>query len=205
MEEACSPGTSALCQDAVSSAINQARAAEGVAPLVLPPSYGSLSEARQLLVLANSEREARGLPGFAALSPRLDTLAQQGAAADNDPDGPPGTAWGSNWAGGEGSALLADYDWTYNDGPGSPNLDCTKVTPGGCWDHRRNILADYGAHPVMGTAVTEVNGVTSMTELFSSALPGPFRPVPAGAKPPPAGKRATVFINRPLPSSRSLP
>ena len=90
--------------------------------LVLPPSYRSLSEAGQLLALANSERSARGLPGFVGLSSPLDTRAQEGAAANDDPIGPPGAAWGSNWAGGEASVLLADFDWVYDDGLGSPLL-----------------------------------------------------------------------------------
>jgi len=67
------------------------------------------------------------------------------------------------------SALLADYDWMYDDGPGSPNLDCPSASVSGCWDHRRNILGDYGPHPSMGAAATTVLDVTSMTELLSSA------------------------------------
>lgn len=91
--------------------------------------------------------------------------------AGNDPNGPSGTTWGSNWAGGEASALLADYDWVYDDGPGSPNMDCTNALANGCWDHRRNVLGNYGPRPAMGAAMTMMKGVTSMTELFTSALP----------------------------------
>jgi hypothetical protein len=57
----------------------------------------------------------------------------------------------------------------YDDGPGSPNLDCPRASASGCWDHRRIILGYYGSHPFMGAAATMVGGVTSMTELLSSA------------------------------------
>ncbi len=60
----------------------------------------------------------------------------------------------------------------YDDGPGSPNLDCGHRSSSGCWDHRQNILGNYGAHPSMGAAATMVDGVTSMTELFSSGAGG---------------------------------
>ena len=173
MDEACGAATGPACQQAVLDAIDKARAAEGVGPLVLPTSYGSLSLAEQLLVLANLERVDRGLPGFAGLSDQLDGLALSGANANNDPAGPAGTSWGSNWAGGEATALLADFDWMYDDGVGSPNMDCSAQQPsGGCWDHRQNILGNYGPHPSMGAAATTVNGVSSMTEVFSSGPAG---------------------------------
>ncbi|HET9059916.1 MAG TPA: hypothetical protein VFN61_08345 [Acidimicrobiales bacterium] len=172
MEQACTGDDEAGCDAAVVKGIDDARAAERVRPLQLPAGFASLSTPAQLLVLANLERTDRGLPGFSGLSSRLDSLAAQGAAANADPQGPDGTDWGSNWAGGEQTALLADYDWMYDDGPGSPNLDCPKAGSSGCWDHRENILWDYGPHPSMGAAATRVDGVTSMTELFSSGAPG---------------------------------
>jgi hypothetical protein len=87
--------------------------------------------------------------------------------ANSDPNGPADRNWGPNWAGGKASALMADYDWKYNDGLGSPNLGCTRATPNGCWDHRLNILSNYGLHPSMGAAWTKVGGVTSLTELLA--------------------------------------
>ena len=172
MAAACKAGPGASCQAAVVRAIDNARAAEGVKALVLPSFYGTLSEAEQLLVLAELERVDRGLPGFGGLSANLDSMAQAGAASNSDPNGPANADWGSNWAGGEASALLADYDWMYDDGPGSPNLDCTSADPSGCWAHRENILGDYGTAPSMGAGVAQVNGVTSLTEIFSSAPAG---------------------------------
>ena len=47
----------------------------------------------------------------------------------------------------------------YDDGPHSPNMDCTSATASGCWDHRRNILSNYGPHPAVGAAATKVDGV----------------------------------------------
>jgi hypothetical protein len=172
MQSACEAGPGQVCQAAAVEAIDAARAAEGVGPLVLPTYYGTLNVPEQLLVLADLERVDRGLPGFEGLSHELDQLAGTGARANSDPSGPPDSDWGSNWAGGEASALLADYDWMYDDGPGSPNLDCTTRQPSGCWAHRDNILADYGPDPSMGAAATSVAGVTSMTEVFSSAPAG---------------------------------
>jgi hypothetical protein len=172
MDQACGQGTAADCQLAVVSGIDEARAAEGVGPLRLPSSYDSLSVPAQLLVLTDLERVDRGLPGFTGLSVKLDGLAEKGAVAGTDPNGPAGSTWGSNWAGGEPSALLADYDFMYNDGLGSPNFDCSGATPNGCWDHRLNILGDYGLHPSMGAAASKIDGVTSLTELLTSAPPG---------------------------------
>jgi ribosomal protein L24E len=171
MALACSNGPQP-CQEAVVQAIDQARAAEGIGPLELPSNYDSITTAEQLLVLANLERIDRGLPGFIGLSSRLDTLARSAALVNNDPKGPSDMTWGSNWAGGEASAVLADYDWMYDDGPGSPNMDCTSALASGCWDHRRNVLGNYGPHPGMGAAMTMIKGVTSMTELFTSGPPG---------------------------------
>ncbi len=217
LEAACTVGASQVCQEAALAAIDQARATEGVGPLVLPAGYDQLGQAEQLLVLANLEREARGLPGFLGLSSSLDNLAVAGARADNDPNGPAGTQWGSNWAGGEGSALLADFDWMYDDGPGSPNLDCPAPSAPGCWGHRRNILGDYGADPSMGAAVTTVGGASSMAEVFSSAPPGGLdfaltAPSPAGATAVVAAPAVTTItpallhigVTRAVPNSASI-
>jgi hypothetical protein len=168
MEQACAQGTAADCQLAVVWGIDQARAPEGVGPLHLPSDYDSLSVPDQLLVITDLERVDRGLPGFTGLSAKLDGLAEEGAITNSDPNGPADRTWASNWAGGVTSALLADYDFMYNDGLGSPNVDCSKATPNGCWDHRLNILSDYGLHPSMGAAATKVDGVMSLTELLAS-------------------------------------
>jgi hypothetical protein len=172
MDRACGEASGQACQQAVVQAIDQERAIEGVKALSLPLGYNALSTQRQLLVLADLERVDRGLPGFTGLSARLDGLAEKGALSKSDPIGPPESDWGSNWAGGEASALLADYDWMYDDGAGSPNVDCASAPDQGCWAHRRNILADYGPRPSMGAAFVSVDGMASMAQLFSSASSG---------------------------------
>ncbi|HYA44773.1 MAG TPA: hypothetical protein VED59_04140 [Acidimicrobiales bacterium] len=172
MQRACIEAQSSSCQRAVVAAIDQARAPEGLGPIRLPSDYSSLGSRSQLLVLADLERVDRGLPGFSGLSSGLDGLAQDAALSSTDPVGPADSTWGSNWAGGEASALAADYDWMYNDGLGSPNIDCASSGASGCWDHRHNVLGNYGRTPSMGAAATMVGGVTSMTELFSSLSPG---------------------------------
>jgi hypothetical protein len=49
-------------------------------------------------------------------------------------------------AGGQISALDADYGWMYNDGYGASNVDCTTPNAPGCWGHRDNLLGRYPTH-----------------------------------------------------------
>ena len=178
MRLACSTGSASSCERAAVRAIDAARATEGVVPLVLPADFAALQPVGQLLVIADLERTDRGLPGFAGLSAQLDKLAHAGAVADTDPVGPSDTTWGSNWAGGENAVLEADYDWMYNDGPKSFNVDCPAGGGGGCWGHRQNILGDWGPSPSMGAAIATVQAsggqYLSMTQLFAATLAGPI-------------------------------
>ena len=207
MDLACGEAAGPPCQQAAVQAINQERAIEGVRPLSLPAGYNSLSTQRQLLVLADLERVDRGLPGFTGLSTRLDGLAEKGALSKSDPTGPPEGNWGSNWAGGESSALLADYDWMYDDGAGSPNIDCASTVDQGCWSHRRNILAYYGPHPSMGAAAVSVDGMASMAELFSSASSGrlDYSLATQEARRGAPGRRPSSVAARRPPAQRSAP
>jgi hypothetical protein len=121
---------------------NQARAGEGLTPLVLPNDFDALSVPEQLLALTNIERVDRDLAPVPALSSRLNTLAAAGAAAGQDPAFPSpfdGTSAGSNWFSGT-STLLAMFVWVYDDGPGSSNGECTAPGLPGCWGHRHTIL-----------------------------------------------------------------
>lgn len=164
-----SPG----CTRAALAAIDRARAAEGVGPMYLPSYYPHLTVPEQLLVVVDLEREARGLPIFLGLSKALDADAQQGADQGRDPVGPQDAAWGANWAGGSPSALLSDWVWMYDDGPGGANVDCTPSHRLGCWGHRDALLGDYGLDPVMGAA-GRVGGGGSMAVLFAQMpLPPP--------------------------------
>jgi hypothetical protein len=131
-------GTVASCQAAALSAIDAARADEGVARLDLPANYGSLPADEQLFVLVDLERVDRGLAPFAGMTPVLDGEAQAGAAGHTDPTGPTTANWSSTVAVGEASALTTDFDWMYDDGPASPNAAC----PPSCWGHRNAILGN---------------------------------------------------------------
>ena len=166
MARACASPSSSACQSASLSAIDRARALEGVRPLRLPATWARMPMVGQLLVLADLERTDRGLPGFPGLSVALDRKAAAGAARLTDPTGPRGASWGANIAVGYPTALEADYAWMYDDGPGSANASCAPSDQSGCWGHRRNILGDYGAHPSMGAAVSRGGAGLAMTQLF---------------------------------------
>jgi hypothetical protein len=148
------------CDAAALNAIDAARRNEGLRAMTLPSNYGALSGPQQLLVVTNLERVDRGIPPVSGLMPTLDSIAQQAAAGCCDPQGPPGYSWQSNWAGGILTALAADYEWMYYDGPNSANAGC----PPSCWTHRDNILGPGGG---MGAGV---NG-NAFTELFVQGYP----------------------------------
>ena len=140
--------SSASCQAAALLAIDNARAQEGVGPMVLPANYGSLTLPEQLLVVVNLERQDRGLPDFIGLTTDLNASAALGAAANTDPTLNSNIPYAANWAGGLPSVLTADYEWMYDDGFGSANIDCTSPTSSGCWGHRDNILANFSTSGV---------------------------------------------------------
>jgi len=128
------------CTASALAAINYARSAEGVAPMVLPQGWAGMSVADQTLTVVNLERQARGLVPYRGLSAPLSSLAEQGAIHRNDPNLPSGD-WGSSiWAGGYNSVLLADFGWMYLDGPGGPNVECVRAGASGCFQHRDAIL-----------------------------------------------------------------
>jgi hypothetical protein len=154
----------ASCINSVLTAINRARAGEGVRPLRLPQGFAALAVPQQLLAIANLERTDRGLIPALGLSRSLDQTALVAARANQDPIPNPfyGNAYGSNWAGGIGSTLAVDFLWMYDDGAGSSNIDCHSASDPGCWGHRNNILYPYQAPLAMGAAISG----TSMTEVF---------------------------------------
>jgi hypothetical protein len=155
------------CDQEAVTAIDAARASEDVGPMTLPLGYDQMPPAEQVLVVSNLERTDRGLAPIAGLSSSLDALAQQGAQNHTDPAFPSpfyGTSGGSNWAS-TSSALLADFLFMYDDGPGPGgiNVDCTTSNPSGCWGHRDNILSNFDQPLLMGAAT--VDG-SSLTEEF---------------------------------------
>jgi hypothetical protein len=166
---------SAPCITAATEANNAARGHEGLGAMVLPSNFAALTPGEQLFVLTDSERVDRGLPAVVGMVAELDTDAQNAAAANTDPTPssvPPGstvTSWASNWAEASGP-LGSNYDWMYDDGPGSGDVDCTASNPGSCWGHRDNILgfnaskvaASHGVL-VMGAAQATVAGDSPWT------------------------------------------
>jgi hypothetical protein len=164
--------TGAICTNAVVVALDRARAELGLGPYSLPADFDSLSGAKQLLVLANLDRTAYGLPPIRGLSPTLASAAQVAMTNDLDPDptallsGLNTYAWTANWAGQWPNAADAYYEWMYDDGyDGSEtsNVDCTSATASGCWVHRRNVLAIPAAGTLaMGASVgTDAQGHSS--------------------------------------------
>lgn len=160
------------CVNATLSAIDNARAKEGLPGMTLPSNWYQLSVTEQLFVSTNLERTARGLPPLQAMATQLDQAAAQGAAQDTDPSAPSGfpyTQWGSNWAGAVGNPLEAIYYWMYDDGLGSSNVDCTQSNQSGCWGHRDNVLMNLSCNMcVMGTGYqpTAYNGDPSLAEIL---------------------------------------
>jgi len=180
----------AACTNLVLRALKAARAAEGVAAMVLPSNWYALTTQQQLFVAADLERVDRGYPAYLGLSAALSANAQNAAennsdpslatgfAVGNDAQGSPG--FGGSWAS-DISVVAADYGWMYNDGWGgsaqmTPNLTCTSATAPGCWGHRDELLgSDPGYNDgvglncttcEMGTGYADVNGVGSYVDLI---------------------------------------
>jgi hypothetical protein len=164
LQDDCFGGASAATCDAAALAdIDTARAAEGYGALVLPANFESSSYASQLVDVADAERTSRGLPSLPE-NGVLDNLAQLGAVARADPTGPNGYTWGSNVSWGYETPLAADFGWMYDDGPGSPNVDCASAGAPGCWGHRHNILSPWGGAAGGGAVDTGTGWV--FTQLF---------------------------------------
>ncbi len=146
---------SASCEQEALAQIDAARSSEGVGPMTLPSDYLALTAAEKLAAVIALERSDRGLPVPAGLVAAYNQDAQVGADTYTDPAAPSGYAtFGSIEAEGLYSVLLTDYEWMYDDGYGSANVDCTSPSGSGCWVHRDVILGNYSATPYfyMGAA-----------------------------------------------------
>ena len=213
---------SATCQNATLLAIDNARAQEGVGPMHLPANYDTLSLPEQLLVVVNLERQDRGLATFAGLTQTLDSAAALGAAANADPVLNFQASYASNWAGGLPSVLTADYEWMYNDGYGSANIDCTSPTSPGCWGHRENILIQFptstqgSADLYFGAAanLTSFQGALSLATVEAQYIPSnpPVFNWATAAVPPVGalsigyfGSTSGVALNKPIVGMASTP
>ncbi len=142
---------SLTCEQVEIANIDSALASEGLGPLVWPSALYSLPLAQQLFIVTNEERLARGLPPISGMATEADANALAGAQAAQDPQSQqlPGViASFGNWAEDYGP-LASDFDWMYNDGPGSFNVDCSSSGSAGCWVHRNDILANTAAAPLI--------------------------------------------------------
>ena len=151
--------TSTSCQSSAIAALNHARAVMSLPAYNLPAGFQSLAPASQLLVLSNLDRATYGLGKITGLNATLNQAAAWGIAADSDPRGPATvdgngySAWTANWAAGWASVLYTYYEWMYEDGYGSSNIDCASPGASGCWGHRAGTLANFGNTQVaMGVA-----------------------------------------------------
>ncbi len=187
------------CTNYLLAAINNARAIEGVRPMVLPSNWFSLTTPEQLFVVADLERTARGLPPYLGINSALTANAQHAAGANTDPsvaagfpmanDAQGSAGFGGAWSGGY-NVLAADYVWMYDDTWGgsaakTSNIACTSAGAAGCWAHRDELLgSDPGFNQgvglgctncEMGTGFAMVNGHASFVDLIE---------IPKGSLPP---------------------
>jgi len=151
--------TSACLGGAVSD-FNRARAKEGLGGINLPTNFRYLPVGYQLLILANIDRVDRGLVAFAGLSKTLNAYALKGGQTNTDPPFPSWTSYGAgNWVGSP-NAFWGEFEWMYDDGYGSTNMDCSSPSSPGCWGHRHNIVMNWPSAMVMGAATANGGAAT---------------------------------------------
>jgi hypothetical protein len=114
--------TSAACVNAGVYYLDKARASLHQKPYKLPANFTKLTPEQQVLILVNLDRVLYKLPPMTGLTAALDGDATNGVRGDSE---------------------LAYEGWMYNDGPGSPNLDCAKPSSSGCWGHRHDVLWEF--------------------------------------------------------------
>ncbi len=171
-----SPDSSSSCTQAATTATDNARALERIAPISFDiAAFDAMPIAQQLFVISNLERVDRGLKPALYMTTQLNQYARVGVDTRTDPSIPSiltGGArrayGGSNWASGFESVLHANYFWMYDDGLNSGNVACTATDTAGCWGHRDNILLanpSVGCYLAMGAASTGL----AYTEIFVDA------------------------------------
>jgi hypothetical protein len=171
----CAPvgaDTSTTCLRVTLQAIDAARAAEGLGPMRLPADFPRLSVPEQLFVVIDRERVDRGLAPFAGLSAALNRGATRGADFAQLPPRP-GRGYSSvvaEWIGAVANGLDADYQWMYDDGPGSGTPGCSSGQTSGCWADRDIILGSYGSHALVMGAAYDPTGDTSPGDRGGSSL-----------------------------------
>ena len=175
--DVCAPvgaDTTTTCLRITLEAVDAARADEGLRPMVLPADFARLTVPEQLFVAVDRERVDRGLAPFSGLTTSLDTGAQRGAREAQSPQ-PSGSGLSStvtDWIGEVDNGLDADFQWLYNDGPGSGVFDCSGSRRGGCWADRKALLGRFhphSGHLVMGAGY-DPTGDTSPGDPGGSSL-----------------------------------
>jgi hypothetical protein len=167
------------CENALIQELDRARMAIGLGPYLLPTGFATFPPDRQLLILADLDRAAYGLPLVPGLNAELTASAAEAARGDYDPQ-PPGElsqggslkGFASNWAGGFVNVLAAYYEWMYDDGYPSANRECPSAGAPGCWGHRENVLETFpveseGSLSLGAAAGTDEAGQPSYTLLLA--------------------------------------
>jgi hypothetical protein len=173
--DVCAPvgaDTSITCLRVTLEAIDAARAAEDLGPMRLPADFAQLSVPEQLFVAVDRERVDRGLVPFAGLSTALDRGATDGADTAQLPPRPGRGYSGAvaEWIGAVDNGLDADYQWMYDDGPGSGTPGCSGGQTSGCWADRDIVLGSYGTHHLVMGAAYDPTGDTSPGDRGGSSL-----------------------------------
>jgi hypothetical protein len=167
--------TGLTCENAVIYYLDRARAAMGLEPYRLPADFPVLSPDRQIFILSNLDIAAYGVAPVPGLNADLSAAAAQGVVHEGDPEPPAGypySGYTSNWAGAFANAAAAYYEWMYDDGPGSGNLDCKGAGDEGCWGHRHNIVG-YSAYAGSNAAMGAAAGSTGYAMLIVGREGGP--------------------------------
>jgi hypothetical protein len=164
--------TSATCLRITLDAIDEARSREGLRPMVLPSDFLQLTVPEQLFVAIDRERVDRGLAPIIGLSTALDASTLEGADSAQLPPRP-GHGYSSvdqEWIGAVANGLDADYEWVYDDGPGSGVPQCSGSQSSGCWADRAIVLERFGStHIVMGAGY-DASGDRSSDDRGGSSL-----------------------------------
>lgn len=169
----------ATCTAIMLKALNHAHAVMGQPKYAVPARFAALEPQEQLLVLSNLDRRLYKRTPITGLNGRLNGSARAGARQDRDPypvakvNGASWYAASSNWAGGTApmsTPLFAYYEWMFDDGPGSNNLDCQHAGDPGCWGHRDDTLMSTpaGTQLEMGVGRAKPSGTYSWTELYEA-------------------------------------
>jgi hypothetical protein len=145
------------CLAVTLQAIDNARNSEGLKAMVLPADFPTLPFGEQLLLIVDRERVDRGLAPVVGLSGALDAAAAA-SAPSSAPPAKVGSAFfevETDWVGDTDNALDVDYQWMYDDGPGSGTANCSHNGDSGCWVDRNILLNEFKRTDtlVMGAAL----------------------------------------------------